>query len=82
MAPATWFGRKKALGKGGFNSKLEAARQVTDFGEVMIVANGRMENILPRLLDGEELGTLFAPLGKKASSRSRWIGMPAPPASS
>ena len=51
---------KSALGKGGFNSKLEAARQVTEYGEVMIVANGRMENILPRLLDGEELGTLFA----------------------
>lgn len=65
---------KSALGKGGFNSKLEAARQVTDFGEVMIVANGRTENVLPRLLDGEELGTLFAPAGKKASSRSRWIG--------
>ncbi len=69
---------KSALGKGGFNSKLEAARQVTDFGEVMIVANGRMENILPRLLDGEELGTLFAPSGKKASSRSRWIGSARP----
>lgn len=69
---------KSALGKGGFNSKLEAARQVTEFGEVMIVANGRMENILPRLIDGEELGTLFAPVGKKASSRSRWIGSARP----
>ena len=69
---------KSALGKGGFNSKLEAARQVTEFGEVMIVANGRMENILPRLLDCEELGTLFAPAGKKASSRSRWIGSARP----
>jgi glutamate 5-kinase len=69
---------KSALGKGGFNSKLEAARQVTDFGEAMIVANGRMDNILPRLIDGEELGTLFAPSGKKASSRSRWIGSARP----
>ncbi|HWE01204.1 MAG TPA: glutamate 5-kinase [Tepidisphaeraceae bacterium] len=69
---------KSALGKGGFNSKLEAARQVTDYGEVMIVANGRTENILPRLLDGEELGTLFAPAGKKISSRSRWIGSARP----
>ena len=51
---------------------------MTDFGEVMIVANGRMENILPRLLEGEELGTLFAPAGKKASSRSRWIGSARP----
>jgi glutamate 5-kinase len=69
---------KSALGKGGFNSKLEAARQVTEFGEVMVVANGRMTDVLPRLLGGEELGTLFAPAGKKISSRSRWIGSARP----
>jgi glutamate 5-kinase len=65
---------KSALGKGGFNSKLAAARMVTESGEAMIVADGRTENILPRLLDGEELGTLFVPAGRKLSSRSRWIG--------
>ena len=65
---------KSALGKGGFNSKLEAARMVTESGEAMIVADGRTASILPRLLDGEPLGTLFVPAGKKLSSRSRWIG--------
>jgi glutamate 5-kinase len=65
---------KSPLGKGGFNSKLEAARMVTESGESVIVAHGRMENILTRLLDGEPLGTLFVPAGRKLSSRSRWIG--------
>jgi len=65
---------KSPLGKGGFNSKLEAARMVTESGESMIVADGRTKNILPRLLDGESLGTLFVPAGPKLSSRSRWIG--------
>lgn len=65
---------KSALGKGGFNSKLEAARMVTESGEAMIVADGRTENILPRLIDGELLGTLFVPGSRKLSSRSRWIG--------
>ena len=69
---------KSAPGKGGFNSKLQAARMVTDSGEAMIVADGRTENILPRLLDGEELGTLFVPAGRKLSSRSRWIGSARP----
>ena len=69
---------KSALGKGGFSSKLEAARMVTESGEVMIVADGRTENILPRLLDGEELGTVFLPAGRKVSSRSRWIGSARP----
>lgn len=65
---------KSALGKGGFNSKLEAARMVTESGEAMIVADGRAENILLRLLDGEQVGTLFVPAPRKLSSRSRWIG--------
>jgi glutamate 5-kinase len=69
---------KSAPGKGGFNSKIEAARAVTEAGEAMIVADGRIQNVLPRLLDGEELGTLFVPAGKKLSSRSRWIGSARP----
>ena len=56
------------------DSKLEAARMVTDAGEAMVVANGRMENVLPRLLDGEEVGTLFVPGPRKLQRRSRWIG--------
>ena len=64
---------KSALGKGGMNSKLEAARMVTDAGEVMVVANGRDPDVLVRLMNGEEVGTLFAPSAKKRSSRSRWI---------
>ena len=47
---------------------------VSESGEAMIIADGRMQNVLPRLLDGEELGTLFLPAGRKLSSRSRWIG--------
>lgn len=70
--------QKSALGKGGMSSKLEAARQVTDFGEVMIVASARMPNVLLRLLDGDEIGTLFAPAGRKAPSRTRWIGSARP----
>ncbi len=65
---------KSAVGKGGMNSKFEAAKTVTDAGEVLIVANGREPNVLPRLLAGEALGTLFVPSPKKRSARSRWIG--------
>ena len=65
---------KSALGKGGMNSKLAAAKMVTDAGEAMVVADGRMVNVLPRVLEGEAIGTLFIPAQKKRSSRSRWIG--------
>jgi glutamate 5-kinase len=56
------------------DSKLQAAQMVTDAGEVMVVADGRMPDLFSRLLAGEEVGTLFVPAGKKRSSRSRWIG--------
>ncbi len=66
---------KSDFGKGGMDSKLQAAQMVNDAGDAMIVADGRIERILPRLLSGEELGTLFIPsASKKRSSRSRWIG--------
>jgi glutamate 5-kinase len=65
---------KSPLGKGGMDSKLQAAQMITDAGEAMVVADGRMENVLPRLLQGDDIGTLFIPKGKKRSSRSRWIG--------
>ena len=69
---------KSQLGKGGMDSKLQAARMVTDAGEAMVVADGRMENVLVRLLDFEALGTLFVPGQKKKTSRSRWIGSARP----
>jgi len=66
---------KSPLGKGGMDSKVLAARMVNDAGDAMVIADGRMDRILPRLLAGEELGTLFVPeASRKLSSRSRWIG--------
>jgi glutamate 5-kinase len=64
---------KSSLGKGGMDSKLLAAQMVTSGGDAMVVANGRDRDVLPRLLDGEELGTLFLPAGNRLSSRPRWI---------
>jgi len=69
---------KSQLGKGGMDSKLQAARMVTDAGEAMCVVDGRMPEVLTRLLDCEPVGTLFAPSPRKRSSRSRWIGAARP----
>ena len=69
---------KSSLGKGGMDSKLNAARMVTDAGSAMVVANGRMSDVLTNLLHGDEIGTLFVPGAKKRSARSRWIGSARP----
>lgn len=70
------FVRDKKTGhsKGGMASKLEAARMVTSAGENMIIASGRIPDVLPRILAGEELGTLFLAQGKTVTPRKRWIG--------
>jgi len=65
---------KSALGKGGMDSKLAAARMVTGAGDAMVVVDGRMPSVLTRLLDCEPVGTLFVPAQRRRSSRSRWIG--------
>lgn len=69
---------KSALGTGGMNSKLEAAAMVTSAGEAMVVANGRDADVLLRILDGKEVGTLFAPRARRSSGRQRWINAARP----
>jgi glutamate 5-kinase len=46
---------------GGMITKLLAGKLVAAEGIAMQIANGREENILPRLAKGEKLGTLFLP---------------------
>jgi len=65
---------KSSLGSGGMQSKLQAVKLATDAGIDAVIADGRSENVLPRLiLAGEKLGTVFAGSGRKVPGRLRWI---------
>ena len=68
------FDTKTLMGVGGMQTKLDAASVVTKAGEAVIIANGRTESILKRIMQGENLGTLFLPNKEKLTSRKRWIG--------
>jgi glutamate 5-kinase len=68
------FNTKTLMGVGGMQTKLDAASVVTKAGEAVIIANGRTESILKRIMQGENLGTLFLPNKEKLTSRKRWIG--------
>ncbi|MBL4700307.1 MAG: glutamate 5-kinase [Phycisphaeraceae bacterium] len=71
---------KTALGTGGISTKLEAAQLVTDAGEVAVIANGRIANVLVELFAGRQgVGTVFVPAKKKLNSRSRFIGQTSRP---
>jgi len=75
------FKLKTKEGIGGMESKLEAASIVTSSGETAIIANGRQPDILSRIMDFDNVGTLFIPYKhkKKIDSRKRWIGFIARP---
>lgn len=72
---------KSTLGTGGISSKLQATQLVADAGEVAVIANGRIENVILKLLTGEkDIGTVIVPAEKKLDSRSRFIGQTSRPA--
>jgi len=70
---------KSTLGTGGMRSKLQAARLVTDAGGSVVIASGRREAPLTRILAGEAVGTLFLARGRTQAARKRWIGSVARP---
>ena len=61
------------VGTGGMYAKLQAAKMVSGSGEYTVVANGAVEDVILRIMEGEEIGTLFLPSGDRMSSRKRWI---------
>lgn len=60
-------------GTGGMATKLHAARAAADYGGLMAIAKAAEPDILTRLLDGEEVGTLFVPGKKRINLRKRWL---------
>jgi glutamate 5-kinase len=57
-------GTTKQISTGGMVTKLQAAKTVTEKGTACVIANGHTENILVRVLDAEDVGTLFLPEGR------------------
>lgn len=61
------------LSIGGMISKLRAAEIVTAAGEALWVADGRVEDILQKILKAEDVGTLFTPKKSQMQAKKRWI---------
>src|SRR3989338_5680503 len=58
---------------GGMKTKLEAAYAAMRSGIVTVLANGREERIIERILKGEEVGSLFLPMPRKGNAWKRWL---------
>src|SRR2546428_5927510 len=66
-------GRKSGRGRGGMETKLQAARIAINSGGMAIIANGLKPQILSRVLSGEEEGTLFFGKAGSLGEKRRWI---------
>lgn len=64
---------KSTEGRGGMESKLEAARRATRAGVPVVIANADDPAVLARIFGGEDAGTVFLPQGTKLASRKHWI---------
>ena len=62
------------LSTGGMASKLRAAGLSTASGAWLWIADGRIPDIIGKILDGEDTGTLFLPEKHKVPGRKRWFG--------
>jgi len=57
---------------GGMRTKIEAAKIAANAGCRIVLANGREDRVISRIMAGEPLGTIFMPK-RKLSNRARWI---------
>ena len=65
-------GTNNAKSVGGMTSKLEAAKKAGNYGIPTRLVKGDVKNVIPRLLSGEEIGTIF--VGRKRLTRKQcWI---------
>ncbi|MHC4396644.1 MAG: glutamate 5-kinase [Planctomycetota bacterium] len=65
-------GKGSRYGVGGMQTKIEAAKIASNAGCRIVLANGRLKNVIGRIISGAPIGTIFMPK-RKLSNRSRWI---------
>ena len=70
-ASAGGAGTKNAVG--GMFTKLQAAKAAVSSGINLVIALGEEPNVITRILNGEEVGTLFVSKENRLQFRKRWL---------
>jgi glutamate 5-kinase len=65
-------GKKSGFGRGGILTKCQTSEKIAGIGIPVHIANGKVENVVLRILDGEQLGTRF-PARRLASSFKKYM---------
>ncbi len=68
-----YAGHGGALGRGGMLTKLRAAATAAKSGSMTVIASGQEDDILLRIADGEEIGTLLTPEMGPLRARKQWL---------
>ncbi|RMG35860.1 MAG: glutamate 5-kinase [Gammaproteobacteria bacterium] len=66
-------GSKGVLGSGGMSTKLRAARLASRSGTATVIASGTEPDVLARLAQGEQVGTLLVAAQEPDAARKRWL---------
>jgi len=61
------------FGRGGMITKLRAARVAARSGANTVIANGRLKDVLAKLANGEQCGTLLTASQQPQAARKRWL---------
>jgi glutamate 5-kinase len=64
---------RSGLGRGGMITKLRAARLASRSGAATVIACGRERDVVPRVVEGEEVGTFLVPDESPLLARKRWL---------
>ena len=67
------MGGSGALGRGGMQTKLTAARLAARSGAHTVIAGGRNSGIIDAVAAGEEVGTWLLPDQKPLDARKKWL---------
>ncbi len=63
---------KSSFGRGGMMSKYSMAKKSANLGTQVLIANGKRDNILPDILDGNAPSTWFEPKATKQGTK-KWL---------
>jgi len=66
-------GASGTLGRGGMRTKLLAAEKAAHSGASTVIASGRVENVIQRVLKGEGLGTHLKAVQGRVAARKQWL---------
>ncbi len=66
-------GAGSSVGTGGMSTKIQAAKNATTSGINLVIASGSEKEAISRILEGEEVGTLFVSKENRLQFRKRWL---------